>query len=85
MNSAMWLTHSCYADTAAAADKDHPNLLAWYLREEPTGEYWGKNMSSEFELYKQEFARVSKASAPATCPPHVRHVSATCIRKLPGK
>jgi hypothetical protein len=38
--------------------KDHPNLLGWYLREEPTGSYWEKNMSSQFEVYKEEFAKV---------------------------
>ena len=38
--------------------KDHPNLLGWYLREEPTGAYWAKNMSGEFEEYKQEYAKI---------------------------
>jgi len=28
--------------------------LAWYLREEPTGSFWNKNMTLQFELY--EFA-----------------------------
>ena len=38
--------------------KDHPNLLGWFLREEPTGGYWGKNMSGHFDAYKQEYQQV---------------------------
>eukprot|EP01043_Picozoa_sp_COSAG02_P024489 COSAG02_NODE_1339_length_13187_cov_610.871027_8_plen_247_part_00 len=38
--------------------KDHPNMLAWYLREEPTGEYWAKNMSSHFAAYHAEYAKI---------------------------
>ena len=41
-----------------ASDKDHPNMLAWFLREEPTGQYWAKNMSEHFDAYKAEYAKV---------------------------
>ena len=29
-------------------------MLGWYLREEPTGSLWGKNMSGAFDDYKAE-------------------------------
>jgi hypothetical protein len=40
--------------------------LGWYLREEPTGADWNKNMTAEFESYVAEVARI-KVGGDAMC------------------
>jgi hypothetical protein len=68
---AMWSTQPCSCFTFKLSHpmplccdgRDHPNMLGWFLREEPTGEFWAKNMSGEFSDYKAEYAKV-KAEDP---------------------
>ena len=38
------------------AYKDYPTLLGWFMEEEPTGKYWGKNMSGHYEDYLTQYA-----------------------------
>eukprot|EP01050_Picozoa_sp_SAG11_P013450 SAG11_NODE_1573_length_4664_cov_3.235487_2_plen_334_part_00 len=40
------------------AYKDHPALLGWMLDEEPTGEYWAKNMSGKFLDYQANYKSI---------------------------
>jgi hypothetical protein len=43
--------------------KDHPNILGWYLMEEPTGTFWKKNMSGAFLRFEQQKAAIKKVDA----------------------
>ena len=38
-------------DAEVAALKDHPSILAWYLDEEPIGQYWSNDMAGHYEKF----------------------------------
>ena len=53
--------------------KDHPALLGWMLDEEPTGEYWAKNMSGHFLDYQANYKSIKSIDPvhpvfPLDCP-----------------
>eukprot|EP01046_Picozoa_sp_COSAG06_P007204 COSAG06_NODE_349_length_16992_cov_9.318712_10_plen_212_part_00 len=38
--------------------RNHPSILGWYIREEPTGRYFGQNISGQFNKYTEEVAKI---------------------------
>ncbi|MCT7977400.1 hypothetical protein [Laspinema olomoucense] len=37
-----------------------PNILAWYLDEEPTGSYWGSNMNAKFAAFQKRMQEIKE-------------------------
>ena len=35
-----------------------PNILGWYLDEEPTGHYWGSNMNAKFDAFQKRMQEI---------------------------
>ncbi|MCT7983624.1 hypothetical protein NG796_09970 [Laspinema sp. A4] len=40
--------------------KNDATILAWYLREEPTGVYWGRNMETQFSEFQKRIQEIKK-------------------------
>ena len=37
-----------------------PNILGWYLDEEPTGHYWGSNMNAKFDAFQKRMQEIKE-------------------------
>jgi hypothetical protein len=50
------------ADDALIKIKDHPNLLGNVWTDEPTGNFWGKDMEGQFKAFQEYKAKINRSA-----------------------